>query len=98
MTKFLLQKSAAALRTPYLRIVHLEISTPSAGGKGLNPFGQQFAPEEEEEFGDMARSEGFYEKFAASVAPSIYGSIGNSVSQFLTLAGADVSLSVAAQT
>ncbi|KAF9786866.1 MCM-domain-containing protein [Thelephora terrestris] len=68
-------KSAAALRTPYLRIVHLEISTPSAGGKGLNPFGQQFSPEEEEEFGEMARSEGFYEKFAASVAPSIYGSI-----------------------
>ena len=29
----------------------------------------------------MARSETFYEKFAASVAPSIYGSIGNSVSQ-----------------
>jgi len=56
----------------------------------MNLFGQQFSPEEEEEFGEMARSENFYEKFAASVAPSIYGSIGNSVSQFYTLAGAHV--------
>ena len=86
------------MRTPYLRIAHLEISTPSAGGKGLNPFGQQFSPEEEEEFGEMARSENFYEKFAASVAPSIYGSIGNSISQDLALAGADMFISVAAQT
>lgn len=42
----------------------------------MNPFGQQFSPEEEEEFGEMARSESFYEKFAQSVAPSIYGSLG----------------------
>jgi len=54
----------------------------------MNPFGQQFSPEEEEEFGEMARSENFYEKFAASVAPSIYGSMGNSVSQPHTLASA----------
>ena len=42
----------------------------------MNPFGVQFTPEEEEEFGDMARSEGFYERFAKSVGPSIYGSLG----------------------
>ena len=48
----------------------------------MNPFGQQFSPEEEEEFGEMARSENFYEMFATSVAPSIYGSIGISVSQY----------------
>jgi len=42
----------------------------------LNPFGVQFTPEEEEEFGDMARSEGFYDRFAKSVGPSIYGSLG----------------------
>ncbi|KAI0803154.1 ATP dependent DNA helicase [Irpex lacteus] len=68
--------SAAALRTPYLRLVHLDVSTPSAGGSGgLNPFGIQFTPEEEEEFGEMARSDGFYERFAKSVAPSIFGSL-----------------------
>ncbi|GJE87730.1 MCM family DNA replication licensing factor [Phanerochaete sordida] len=67
---------AAALRTPYLRLIHLEVSTPSAGGTGaLNPFGVQFTPEEEEEFGEMARSDGFYERFAKSVAPSIFGSL-----------------------
>lgn len=53
------------------------MSSPSAGGSGgSNPFGVQFTPEEEEEFGEMARSEGFYERFAKSVGPSIYGSLG----------------------
>ncbi|KAI0063102.1 MCM-domain-containing protein [Artomyces pyxidatus] len=67
---------ASALRTPYLRVVHLERSSPSSGGSGgLNPFGMQFTPEEEEEFGEMARSDGFYERFAKSVAPSIFGSL-----------------------
>lgn len=42
----------------------------------MNPFGVQFSPEEEEEFSEMARSDGFYERFARSVAPSIYGSLG----------------------
>ncbi len=73
------QKSSgvSALRTPYLRVVHLELSSPSAAGTGgLNPFGAQFTPDEEEEFNEMARSDGFYERFAKSVAPSIFGSLG----------------------
>ncbi|KAG6820761.1 hypothetical protein H0H93_012025 [Arthromyces matolae] len=65
----------AALRQPYLRVIHIEMSSPSAAGGASNPFGVQFTPEEEEEFGEMARSEGFYERFAKSVAPSIYGSL-----------------------
>jgi hypothetical protein len=53
------------------------LSSPSASGaSGLNPFGVQFSPEEEEEFNAMARSEGFYERFSTSVAPSIFGSLG----------------------
>ncbi|KIM67099.1 hypothetical protein SCLCIDRAFT_108528 [Scleroderma citrinum Foug A] len=64
----------AALRQPYLRLVHIEMSSPSAGG-GSSPFGAQFSPEEEEEFAEMARSENFYECFAKSVGPSIYGSL-----------------------
>ncbi|KAI6134041.1 MCM-domain-containing protein [Pisolithus croceorrhizus] len=62
----------AALRQPYLRLVHIEMSSPSAGGAS-NPFGTQFSPEEEEEFAEMARSDNFYERFAKSVAPSIFG-------------------------
>ncbi|KAG1773096.1 MCM-domain-containing protein [Suillus occidentalis] len=65
----------AALRQPYLRLVHIEMSSPTAGGGASNPFGVQFTPEEEEEFGEMARSDGFYERFAKSVGPSIYGSL-----------------------
>ncbi|PPQ62777.1 hypothetical protein CVT24_000471 [Panaeolus cyanescens] len=65
---------AAALRQPYLRLVHLELMSP-AGTGGSNPFGAQFTPQQEEEFQEMARSENFYERFAKSVAPSIYGSL-----------------------
>ncbi|KAJ7596619.1 MCM-domain-containing protein [Mycena floridula] len=65
----------AALRHPYLRVIHLEVSTGATGSSGSNPFGVQFTPEEEEEFGEMARSEGFYERFAKSVGPSIWGSL-----------------------
>ncbi|KAL0578016.1 minichromosome maintenance protein 5 [Marasmius crinis-equi] len=65
----------SALHKPYLRVVHLELNSPTAGGGGSNPFGVQFTPEEEEEFNEMARSEGFYERFARSVGPSIYGNL-----------------------
>ena len=71
------QKNAGpvALRQPYLRVVHLELAS-AGGAAGTNPFGVQFTPEEEEDFAEMARSDGFYELFAKSVAPSIYGSLG----------------------
>ncbi|KAF7310619.1 DNA helicase [Mycena chlorophos] len=65
---------ATALRQPYLRVVHLELSSGPTSSSS-NPFGLQFTAEEEEEFGAMARSEGFYERFARSVAPGIYGSL-----------------------
>ena len=64
-------------------MVHIELQSPSAASGGANPFGVQFTPEEEEEFSQMARSENFYERFAKSVAPSIYGSLGESLSRFL---------------
>ena len=77
------QKSSAgapALRQPYLRVVHLELASgPSSNSAGASPFGARFSPQEEEEFGEMARSEGFYERFANSVAPSIFGNLGDPV-------------------
>jgi len=65
----------AALRQPYLRLVHLELMSP-AGTAGTSPFGTQFTPEQEEEFEQMARTDGLYERFSKSIAPSIYGSLG----------------------
>jgi DNA replication licensing factor MCM5 len=49
-----------------------------AGAGSANPFGAQFTPQQEEEFGEMAGSDGFYEHFAKSVATSIFGSLGMS--------------------
>jgi DNA replication licensing factor MCM5 len=73
------QKNAgpAALRQPYLRVIHIELAS-AGGAAGTNPFGVQFSPQEEEEFAEMARSDDFYEQFAKNVAPSIYGSLGRS--------------------
>lgn len=63
------------MRQPYLRVLHMELAS-AGGAAGTNPFGVQFSPEDEEEFSEMARTDGFYEIFAKSVAPSIYGSLG----------------------
>jgi DNA replication licensing factor MCM5 len=60
---------AVALRTPYLRILGLEVDNDKSGSK------RSFTTEEEDEFSAMARSNGFYERFAASIAPSIYGNL-----------------------
>ncbi|ORY76848.1 MCM-domain-containing protein [Leucosporidium creatinivorum] len=57
-----------ALRTPYLRVLGLELDTDGTGRGSRN-----FTAEEEEEFGAMARGENFYERFAESIAPSIFG-------------------------
>ena len=35
-----------------------------------------FTPEEEEEFQKLAKSDGLYDRFANSVAPSIFGNLG----------------------
>ncbi|GAA5990009.1 hypothetical protein JCM11641_000583 [Rhodosporidiobolus odoratus] len=58
-----------ALRTPYLRVLGLEVDREGAGGLG----GRNFTAEEEEEFEKMAKQPDIYEKFARSIAPSIFG-------------------------
>ena len=63
--------NAVALRTPYLRVVGLEVDSEGAGGRGV---ARLFSVEEEDEFGRMAKTPGLYDKFAASIAPSIFGS------------------------
>ena len=66
-----MQKAGAiALRTPYLRVLGLELDNDKTGGSK-----RSFTQEEEDEFAAMARSNGFYERFAESIAPSIYGNL-----------------------
>ncbi|KNZ53343.1 minichromosome maintenance protein 5 (Cell division control protein 46) [Puccinia sorghi] len=63
-------QGAIALRQPYLRVVGLEVD---GDGRGSNGGHHQFSAEEEDEFTRMASSPGFYQRFAESIAPSIYG-------------------------
>ena len=65
---------APALRQPYLRVLGIELDTTLSS----SPGSRAFTPEEEEEFQQLGRSDGLYERFASSVAPSIYGNIGES--------------------
>ena len=65
------QPNAVALRTPYLRVLSVEVDMGGAGGRGAPRL---FTAEEEDEFGRMAKMPDLYSKFAASIAPSIYGS------------------------
>ncbi|KAG0654141.1 minichromosome maintenance protein 5 [Rhodotorula mucilaginosa] len=58
-----------ALRTPYLRVLGLEVDREGAGGFGA----RNFTAEEEEEFEKLAKQPDIYEKFSRSIAPSIFG-------------------------
>ncbi|KAH9113604.1 hypothetical protein AeMF1_012236 [Aphanomyces euteiches] len=62
------QVGAVAIRTPYLRVVGIEIDEEGAGRARV-----VFTPREEETFAEMARDPNLYEKLSSSIAPSIYG-------------------------
>ena len=62
---------APALRQPYLRVQGIELDSSLS-----SPGSKAFTPEEEEEFQQLGRSDNLYERFASSVAPSIYGNLG----------------------
>ncbi|PRT53633.1 DNA replication licensing factor mcm5 [Wickerhamiella sorbophila] len=59
---------AVAIRNPYIRVVGISVT---GGEEERN--NARFTEEEEEEFLEMSRTPDLYEKFAASIAPSIYG-------------------------
>ena len=63
---------APALRQPYLRVQGIELDSSLSSAPGSKAF----TPEEEEEFQQLGRSDNLYERFASSVAPSIYGNLG----------------------
>ncbi|KAG8829817.1 minichromosome maintenance protein 5 [Serendipita sp. 399] len=66
-----------ALRSSYLRVCHLELSSGESVSSGSLLGGQRWTAAEEEDFAEMARYRddkgGIFERFARSVAPSIYG-------------------------
>ncbi|KAF9923572.1 minichromosome maintenance protein 5 [Linnemannia zychae] len=59
--------NAIAIRTPYIRVVGISTDTDASGRR------RNFTEEEEEEFIAMSREPGLYQKFANSIAPSIFG-------------------------
>ncbi|CAO0803211.1 unnamed protein product [Mucor circinelloides] len=61
---------AAAVRTPYIRIVGLEVDQHN-NGRGK----PHFTDAEEEEYIRMSRQPDLYETFARSLAPSIFGNM-----------------------
>ncbi|KAI0461160.1 hypothetical protein LJB42_001175 [Komagataella kurtzmanii] len=62
-------QSNVAIRNPFMRVLGIHTATDDSRiGNSVT-----FTEEEEEEFLEMARSDGFYETFANSIAPSIYG-------------------------
>lgn len=59
------------IRAPYLRVLGVHIET---SGPGRTWMGARYTPAEEEQFRRLADTPNIYEKVAASIAPSIFGS------------------------
>lgn len=57
-----------AIRTPYIRVVGIEVDEEGAGRSKTT-----FLPSEEEKFHEFARDVNIYDKISKSIAPSIYG-------------------------
>ena len=62
-------KGAVAIRHPYLRVMGIEIDDEGSGRGKMS-----ITEEEEAEFIRLSRLPNLYDTFAASIAPSIYGS------------------------
>jgi hypothetical protein len=62
------KQAAVAVRTPYLRVVGVEVMSSDSGRTAA-----RFSAEEEEECLGFARSPGIYERIVSSIAPAISG-------------------------
>ena len=65
-------------RTPYLKVVGIQIETE--GGGRVNNI---FSPQEEEEFQRLARDPDIYDKIARSIAPQISGDYTSDIKKSL---------------
>ncbi|KAJ8308584.1 hypothetical protein KUTeg_013458 [Tegillarca granosa] len=64
-------KVNVGIRSPYFRVVGIQVSTEGVG----RSTGTTITPTEEDEFRRLASSPNIYETVAKSIAPSIYGSL-----------------------
>ena len=62
----------AAIRSSYLQVLGVKHGFESRDSSGRSL--QSFSAEEEEEFRELAREDGIFERLAKSIAPAIYGS------------------------
>ena len=62
--------AAAGIRMPYIRVVGIKVESES------RTVNSPVTPEEEEQFRQFAARPDCYDAIAKSIAPSIYGSIG----------------------
>ncbi|CAM9156668.1 unnamed protein product [Chrysoparadoxa australica] len=62
------QDAAKTIRTPYLRVLSIQVESEGAGRAATN-----FSPADEEKFLELSRSQNIYEQMASSIAPSISG-------------------------
>lgn len=69
--------NTAAIRNPYIKVLGISAERDGlavlGGGQESSSFGGRFTQEEEEEFIELSRMPDLYERFAKSIAPSIYG-------------------------
>ncbi|OWF42189.1 DNA replication licensing factor mcm5-like [Mizuhopecten yessoensis] len=64
-------KVNVGIRSPYFRVVGIQVDTDGSGRSTNSPI----TPAEEEEFRRLASSTNIYETIAKSIAPSIYGCV-----------------------
>ena len=57
------------MRSPYLRVIGMETDAEGGGRGGKRTF----TPAEETQMLELSRRPDIYERFAASIAPSIFG-------------------------
>jgi DNA replication licensing factor MCM5 len=62
------QAGSAAVRTPYIRVVGIQVDSD-----GVGRAGSTFTPQEEEQFHELAREPDIFDKMAKSIAPAISG-------------------------
>ncbi|CAI4231418.1 unnamed protein product [Auanema sp. JU1783] len=63
-------KTLSGIRTPYLRVLGINVEMSGPGRTDFN----QFTPEDVRKFQDVSKRNDVYELIAKSIAPSIYGS------------------------